>query len=56
MIKGVIFCVCFLVVQLMVLSHIDNRLSPSSKDARQVVTTTPAVNREKKDEKDARPS
>lgn len=54
MIKGVIFCVCFLVVQLMVLSHIDNRLNSSPKEARQVVTTTPAVNREEKEKKDSR--
>lgn len=56
MIKGVIFCVLFLVVQLVGLSYVDHRLNSSPKEARQVVTTTPAVNREEKEKekKDSR--
>ncbi|OLO05245.1 hypothetical protein BTW07_04240 [Salinicola socius] len=54
MIKGVIFCVIFLVVQLIGLNYVDNRLNSSPKEARQVVTTTPAINREEKEKKDSR--
>lgn len=38
MIKGILFCVCFLVAQLFMLSYIDHRLGHSDSATRQAAT------------------
>lgn len=38
MIKGILFCVCFLFAQLFVLSYIDHRLGHSESATRQATT------------------
>ncbi|MEC8918251.1 MAG: hypothetical protein VX796_11655 [Pseudomonadota bacterium] len=38
MFKGIVFCLCFLVVQLFTLSYIDHRLGHSESATRQAVT------------------
>ncbi|SEM37685.1 hypothetical protein SAMN05192556_10190 [Halomonas caseinilytica] len=52
MIKGFIICFAFLVVQLMVLSHIDNRQNQASRDVRPSSPVVYSSHREEKEEVD----
>ncbi|SJK83835.1 uncharacterized protein HELO_3279A [Halomonas elongata DSM 2581] len=50
MIKGIVICFAFLVVQLLVLGQIDNRLNSASRDVRQASSVTHVTQREGREE------
>ncbi|MFM9270160.1 hypothetical protein ACJ7V3_07840 [Halomonas elongata] len=50
MIKGIVICFAFLVVQLLLLNQIDNRLNAASRDVRQASSVTHVAQREGKEE------
>nr|WP_300309530.1 hypothetical protein [Halomonas sp.] len=52
MLKSLLICFAFLVAQLVLLNHIDNRINASSQSAREIVSTFQATQRERKDDEE----
>lgn len=52
MIKGILFCVCFLVAQLFALSYIDHRLGHSESASRQVTSMQNNTRQRESDEEE----
>ncbi|QRG26809.1 hypothetical protein [Halomonas binhaiensis] len=50
MLKSLLICFSFLVAQLVLLNHIDNRINASSQSAREIVSAPHAAQRERKDD------
>lgn len=52
MLKSLLICFAFLIAQLVLLNHIDNRINASSQSAREIVATFHATQRERKDDEE----